>query len=100
MNDSNTPLHVHKATCSDYYCVNLSCSFVQMLLPSLMHILENNIPHLVPTSLPSTVMGMSLGSLTVHTLPQPHVECHMLLEFAAKGELLQVSNCIQYGMLL
>ena len=99
MNDSNTPLHVHKATCSDYYCVNFSCSFVQMLLPSLMHILEN-IPHLVSTLLTSTVMGMSLGSLTVHTLLQPHVECQMLLEFAAKGELLQVSNCIQYGMLL
>ena len=60
-----------------------------MLLPSTMHILEN-IPLLVPTSLTSTVMGMSLGSLTVHTLLQSPVECQMSLEFAAKGELLKV----------
>ena len=54
-----------------------------------MHALEN-IPHLVPTSLISAAMEMSRDSLTVHTPPQPHVECQMLLEFAAKGKLLQV----------
>ena len=66
---------------------------LQMLFPSLMHTLENT-PHLVPTSFTSTVMGMSLDSLTVHT-PQPHVVRQMLLEFAAKGKLLQVSNCVE-----
>ena len=60
-----------------------------------MHTLES-IPHLVPTSLTSSVMGMSLDSLTVHTPTQPHVVHHMLLEFAAKEKLLQVSNCVQF----
>ena len=65
---------------------------VQMLLLSLMHTLEN-IPHLVSTSLTSTAMEVSLDWLTAHTPPQPPVEYHDLLEFAAKGKLLQVSNC-------
>ena len=34
-------------------------AIVQMLLLSLMHTLEST-PHLVPTSVTSTVMGMSL----------------------------------------
>jgi len=62
---------------------------LQMLFPSLMHTLESTL-HLVPTSLTSSVMEMSLDSLTVHTPTQPHVVHHMLLEFAAKGKLLQV----------
>ena len=62
---------------------------LQMFFPSLMHTLEST-PHLVPTSLTSAVMGMSLDSLTAHTPPQPHVVHHMLLEFAAKEKLLQV----------
>ena len=65
---------------------------LQMLLLSLMHTLEN-IPHLVSTSLTSTAMEVSLDWLTAHTPPQPHVVHHMLLEFAAKENLLQVSNC-------
>ena len=70
-------------------------AIVQMFFPSLMHTLEN-IPHLVPTSLISTVMGMSLDSLAVDTPPQPHVVHHMLLEFAAKGNLLQVCSVHNY----
>ena len=62
---------------------------LRMLLPSLMHTLEN-IPNLVTTSLTSSVMGMSRDSLTAHTPSQPLVECQMLLEFVAKGKLLQV----------
>ena len=62
---------------------------LQMFFPSIMHTLEST-PHLVPTSLTSSVMGMSLDSLTVHTPTQPHVVRQMLLEFAAKGKLLQV----------
>ena len=62
---------------------------LQMLFPSLTHTLESTL-HLVPTSLTSSVMEMSLDSLTVHTPTQPHVVHHMLLEFAAKGKLLQV----------
>ena len=64
-----------------------------MLFPSLMHTLEST-PHLVATLLTSTAMEVSLGWLTAVT-PQLHVEYQMLLEFAAKGKLLQVSNWIQ-----
>ena len=62
---------------------------LQIFFPSTMHTLENT-PHLVPTSLTSSVMGMSLDSLTAHTLPQPHVVHQMLLEFAAKEIPMQV----------
>ena len=68
-------------------------TIVQMHLPSLVHTLVN-IPHPVPFSLTSTVMGTSLDWLIVHIPTQPTVECRMLLEFVAKGKLLQVSNCI------
>ena len=68
---------------------------LQIFFPSIMHTLEN-IPHLVPTSLTLTVMGMSLDSLTVHTPPQPPVVHHMLLEFAAKEKLLQVCSVHNY----
>ena len=61
---------------------------VQMLFPSLMHILEN-IPHLVSTLLTSAAMDGSLGLLPAHT-PQLPVEFLKLLEFAAKGKQLQV----------
>ena len=72
----------------------LYLTVLQMFFPSLTHTLESP-PHMVPTSLTSPVMGMSLDSLTVDTPPQPHVVHQMLLEFAAKGKLLQVSNCVQ-----
>ena len=62
---------------------------VQLLFPSTMHILEN-IPHLVSTLLLSAAMDGSLGLLPAPTTPQLPVECLKLLEFAAKGELLQV----------
>ena len=80
VNDSNifkkrTPFHmceVHLLCKFDISVLQLcfSCLFtiVQMLLHFLMHTLEN-ILHPVPTSPTSTAMGMSLGSLTVHTLP-------------------------------
>ena len=61
-----------------------------MFFPSTMHILEN-IPHLVSTLLISAAMDGSLGLLPAHT-PQLPVEYLKLLEFAAKGKLLQVSN--------
>ena len=86
---SNTPLHVHKVTITMQLLAHY-LTVLQMLSPCIMHTLEST-PHLVPTSLTSTVMGMSLDSLTVHT-PQPHVVHHMLLEFAAKGKLLQVCS--------
>ena len=73
----------------------LNLTVLQMFFPSLTHTLENT-PHLVPTSVTSSVMGMSLDSLTVHTPQQPHVVHHMSLEFAAKGRQLQVSNCVQF----
>ena len=85
---SNTPLHVHKVTITMQLLPHY-LTVLQMLSPCVMHTLEST-PHLVPTSLTSTVMGMSLDSLTVDTPPQPHVVHQMLLEFAAKGKLLQV----------
>ena len=82
---SNSPLHIHiTMQLLAHYLVVL-----QMLSPCVMHTLEST-PHLVPTSLTSTVMEMSLDSLTVHTPTQPHVVHHMLLEFAVKENLLQV----------
>jgi len=69
---------------------------VQMLLPSIMHTLEN-ILHLVQPSLLFTAMDGRLGLLPAHTLRQPLVECQMLLEFAAKEKLLQVSHIYQYA---
>ena len=78
---------------SDIFCTFAILFFLpaQMFFPSLMHTLENT-PHLVPTSFTSTVMEMSLDWLTVHPPPHPHVVHRMLLEFAAKEILLQVSN--------
>ena len=65
---------------------------VQMFFPLLMHTLEST-PHLVPTSLTSAAMEVSLDWFPAHTPPQPPVECLKVLEFAVKGKLLQVSNC-------
>ena len=58
-----------------------------------MHTLEN-ITHLVQTLLLSSAMDGSLGLLPAHTPPQPPVG-DLKLEFAAKGKLLQVSNCVK-----
>ena len=66
---------------------------VQMLFLSTMHILEN-IPHLVETLLTSAAMEVRLGLLPAHTPSHPPVGYLKLLEFAAKGKLLQVSNCV------
>ena len=87
---SNTPLHVHKVTITMQFLA-VYLAIVQMFFPSLMHTLEST-PHLVSTLLTSSVMGMSLDSLTVHTPSQPHVVHCMLLEFAAKENLLQVCS--------
>ena len=99
---SNTPLHVHKVTITMQFLA-VYLTVLQMLFPSIMHTLESTL-HLVPTSLTSTVMGMSLDSLTVHTPTQPHVVHQMLLEFAAKEILLQVCSVhtlyVHYGMLM
>ena len=57
-----------------------------------MHILEN-ILHLVSTLLHSAAMEVSLGLLPAH-IPQLPVECLKLLEFAAKGKLLQVKKIV------
>ena len=63
---------------------------VQMLLPSLIHILEN-ILHLVWLSLLSTAMDGRLGLLPAHTPPQPY-----RVSDVAKEKLLQVSHIYQY----
>ena len=68
---------------------------VQMFLPSLTDILEN-IPHLVQISPPFNALEMNLDWLIADTLTQPHVEYLVLLEFAAKGRLLQVYIYICY----
>jgi len=58
---------------------------------SMMHTLESMV-FLVQTSLPSDAMGMSHSCSTADIPIRQLVEYLMLLEFAAKGKLLEVSD--------
>ena len=78
-------------TTTHAYHAHFFCYHAQMLSPSTLHT-SVNIPLLVQTSLPSDAMGMSHSCSTADIPQLPLVEYLMLLEFAAKGKLLEVSD--------